>query len=152
MSPIFAALLAPLLFAAPTGPRLYSIPTSEEVRVASMAARDEGYSIDNEGTFLDEMRTPDGKQPHLGYLTIVLYSDGDLIHSYSIRIQTGDVVDAHTCQLFAYPDLLKFRQKLTTNFGTEPVSPSQIAEEVGCAKIDVVHSAPRAQVSRHPRQ
>jgi len=140
----FIATLAGLLITAPTlDRRLYSIPTSEEVRVASMAARDEGYDPYAVGTFLDEIRTPEGKEPHPGYETIGLYSDGDLIHAYSIRIETGDVVDARTCQLFQYPNLLKFRRKIMTGFGTDPVSVTRISYEVGCDKVDVVRVAPR---------
>jgi hypothetical protein len=146
MLPIIATI-AGLLIAAPaatrsTDQRLYSIPTSEEVRAASMAARDEGYNPDADGTFLDELRTPEGKELHPGYETIGLYSDGNLIHSYSIRIETGDIVDARTCQLFQYPNLLKFKHKIMTGFGTDPVSVARIAEEVGCPKVDEVHVPP----------
>jgi hypothetical protein len=118
--------------------RLYSLPTSEEVTVATMAARDDGYEPNTPGTFLDEMRDSHGQPLYPGYKTIVLYSSGNIVHSYSIRIQTGDIADAHTCQLFAYPDLLKFRQNLMTTFGTSPVSPSQIADELGCSHLDIV--------------
>lgn len=130
----------------PSSLRLYSIPTSEEVRVASMAARDEGYVPDSEGTFLDEIRTPEGKQPHPGYKTIGLYSSGALVHTYSIRIQTGDIVDPRTCQLFEYPDLLRFKQRLMTSFGTDPVTPAQIARELGCSKVDIVHTPSKTKV------
>ena len=147
--PLLASLASFLPFLAssdrPTSLRLYSIPTSEEVRVASMAARDEGYIPDGAGTFLDEIRTPDGKQPHPGYKTIGLYSSGALVHTYSIRIQTGDIVDPRTCQLFEYPDLLRFKQKLMTSFGTDPVTPAHIASEIGCSRLDVVHTPQRTK-------
>lgn len=118
--------------------RLYSLPTSEEVMAATMAARDEGYQPNTPGTFLDELRNSQGQPPHPGYKTIVLYSDGNIVHSYSIRIQTGDIADARTCQLFAYPDLLKFRQNQINSLSTSPVSPTQIASELGCAHMDIV--------------
>jgi hypothetical protein len=125
------------------GLRLYSIPTSDEVHVASMAARDEGYDPDTDGTFLDETLGPGGKPPYPGYKTIALYSSGNLVHSYSIRIQTGDVVDARTCKLFEYPDLIRFKQKIIHRFGTDPVSAQAIAFEVGCERIDIVRVPPR---------
>lgn len=145
MLPFFSPLAGVLLAVQSAGPQLYSIPTSEEVRVASMAALDEGYDPNIDGTFLDELLTPDGKQPHPGYKTIGLYSDGSLVHSYAIRVQTGDVVDARTCQIFEYPNLLKFKQNLMTNFGTDPVSRQQIAEELNCAKLEVVRLPRRAR-------
>lgn len=125
---------------------LYSLPTSEEVMVATMAARDEGYQPNTPGTFLDEMRNSSGQPLYPGYKTIVLYSDGNIVHSYSIRIQTGDIADAHTCQLFAYPNLLKFREEQITSLGTSPASPSQIASELGCSHMDVVKTP-----VKHPR-
>lgn len=133
MLPLVA--LTPFLLMPQVGDvRLYSLPTSEEV----MAARDEGYQPNTPGTFLDEMRNSNGQPLHPGYKTIVLYSDGQVVHSYSIRIQTGDIADAHTCQLFAYPNLLKFREEQMTSLGTTSVSPSQIASELDCDHMDVV--------------
>ncbi len=140
------ALTSFLLMPQVGGVRLYSLPTSEEVMVATMAAGDEGYTPNTPGTFLDEMRNSDGQPPYPGYKTIVLYSNGDTIHSYSIRIQTGDIADAHTCQLFTYPNLLQFRQKQMTRFGTSPVSRDQIATELGCNHMDIVKTP-----MKHPR-
>lgn len=140
MLPLIAALIPFVLPPQASSLRLYSIPTSQEVSVATMAARDEGYDPANDGTFLDELHNSDGQPPHPGYKTIALYSSGQLIHAYSIRIQTGDVADARTCQLFAYPDLLKFKRKLMTSFGTDPVPSTQIAGELGCPKLDVLRT------------
>lgn len=134
----FVALTTLLLVPQAGDVRLYSLPTSEEVQVATMAARDEGYKPNTPGTFLDEMFGAQGQPPYPGYKTIVLYSDGEIIHSYSIRIQTGDVADARTCQLFAYPDLLRFREDRMNRMGTNPVAKSQIASELGCAEMEVV--------------
>ena len=114
------------------------IPTSGVVRVASMAARDEGYDPDAAGTYLDELRTRDGKEPYPGYASIGLYHNGHMVRSYSIRAETGDVVDPIDCKVFRYPDLLKFKRELMKGFGTKDVSLDAIASEIGCAKLDTV--------------
>lgn len=116
----------------------YFIPTSDVVRVASMAARDEGFNVSLGGNYLDELRTKDGKEPYPGYTSIGLYQDDHLVRSYSIRVKTGDLVDATRCELFRYPDLLKFKNKVMFSFGTQEVSLEQIASEIGCEKLVVV--------------
>jgi len=133
-----------LLFAIPLTPnqqsrekQIHIIPTSDVVKVAWMAARDEGYDPNAVGTFLDELRVK-GTEPIEGYTSIGLYVNVQLTRSYSIRLTTGDVVDATSCTLFRYPDLIKYKKELMRGFGTQEVSDEQIAKEVGCDKLDVL--------------
>lgn len=112
--------------------------TSDIVRVASMAARDEGYDPDRDGTFLNEMRTAHGKEPYPGYASIALYHDGHPVRAYSIRTDTGDVVDATDCKVFRYPNLLEFKRKLLKDFGSKEVSLETIKSEIGCHSLEVV--------------
>ncbi|MFI5097049.1 MAG: hypothetical protein ACHQT6_03655 [Candidatus Acidiferrales bacterium] len=114
------------------------ISTSGVVRVASMAARDEGYNPDAEGIYLNELRTADGKEPIQGYSSIALYKHGHLVRSYSIRVDTGDVVDTTVCEIFRYPDLLSFKRKLMKGFGTKEAPLDVIESEVGCDKLRIV--------------
>jgi hypothetical protein len=114
------------------------IPTSEVVRVASMAARDEGYDPNAPGMYLDELRTKDGKEPIKGYSSIALYKHGQIVRSYSIRAATGDVVDATECKIFRYPDLLRFKRSVLMGFENRDTSIEAIASEVGCDRLDVV--------------
>lgn len=123
------------------------LPTSQVVMVASMAARDEGYRQDSGNVFLDVLRTKDGKEPYPGYSSIGLYQSDHLIRSYSIRTDTGDVVDATSCVMFRYPDLLKFKRRLMTVFGSREASLDQIGSEVGCDRLRVVTH--RAPANRH---
>ena len=114
------------------------IPTSEVVRIATMAARDEGFVVGNSGTYLDELRTADGKEPIPGYTSIGLYKQGHIVRSYSIRVETGDVLDATACKLFRYPDLLKFKRSIMGSFGTKDATDERLASEVGCAALTVL--------------
>ena len=114
---------------------IHFIPTSELVRVATMAARDEGNNPSGEGIYLDELRTADCKNPIPGYESIALYQNGHPVESYAVRVDTGDVVEPDTCTLLQYPDLMKFRQETTAGFKTKGVTPDTIAAEVGCDKL-----------------
>jgi len=114
------------------------IPTSTLVRIASMTARNEGYDPEAAGIYLDELRTPDGKEPLAGYSSIGLYKNGHLIRSYSIRISTGDVIDANECKIFRYPGLQRFRRETMKAFGTKETSLEDLASEVGCDRLEVV--------------
>ena len=114
------------------------LPTSQVVMIASAAARDEGYNPDAENIFLDNLRTKDGKEPYPGYASIGLYVDDHLLRSYSIRIGTGDVLDATSCTIFRYPDLLRIKQGLLKSFGAKETSLDQIASEVGCDQLQVL--------------
>ena len=114
------------------------IPTSELVRVTTMAARDEGYDPLRKGTYLDELRTADCKNPIQGYESIALFQNGHPIKSYAIRVDTGDVVEPDTCTLLQYPDLVEYRKETTAGFNTKAVTPDTIAIEVGCDKLKIV--------------
>jgi hypothetical protein len=113
------------------------MPTSEVVRVAAMAAQDEGYNPDVKGTYLDELRK-NGKEPIPGYASIGLYKDGHLIRYYSIRIETGEVVDPMECQIFRYPNLIKFNKETMKALGAAEASLEVIATEVGCEKLEIL--------------
>jgi hypothetical protein len=121
------------------------IPTSEVVAVATMAARNEGYNPDLQGTYLHELRTADGKEPYAGYTSIALYHDGHPVRDYSIRIETGDVIDATMCKVFRFPDLLAFKRRILEEFGSQDVTLEQLAFEVGCGKMDVVSNRSRSR-------
>ncbi|MBM3790644.1 MAG: hypothetical protein FJW35_09890 [Acidobacteria bacterium] len=144
--PLICAWIIALLLALPAlQERSYFMPTSTVVRIASMAARYEGYDSEARGTYLDELRARDGKEPLPGYSSIGLYKDGHLIRSYSIRIATGDVIDANECKIFRYPGLERFRKETMKRFGTRELTLGELASEVGCDKLEVVADPIRGQ-------
>jgi hypothetical protein len=114
------------------------LPTSELVRVASMAARDEGYNVEAQGIYLDELRTANCRPPLPGYDSIALYFNDHPVRTYSIRVDTGDVLDENACVVFRYPNLIKFRNETLKGAGTKPVSLETMAAEVGCEKLEVL--------------
>lgn len=124
------------------------IPTSEVVRIGAMAARDEGYDPDVEGTYLSELRTTDGKEPIPGYTSIGLYVHGHLVRNYAIRIETGDVVDPSVCKVFRYPNLLGYKRKLMKEFGTKDAALDVMGSEVGCDRLEIVSGERAAKASK----
>lgn len=138
MSITWVVALEVLLVIPVTAQIHHILVTSDIVSVARMAARDEGYDPDADGTFLSEMRTADGKEPYPGYASIALYHDGHPVRFYSIRVETGDVVDATDCKIFRYPDLLEFKRKLLKNFGSKEVPLDTIESEIGCQRLETL--------------
>lgn len=148
--PISAAITAVCIFSIlQTEARVqHFIPTSEIVRIGAMAARDEGYDPDVEGTYLNELRTPEGKEPIPGYASIGLFVHGHLVRDYAIRIETGDIVDPSVCKVFRYPNLLNHKKKLMKEFGTADASLDVIGSEVGCDKLEIVPTERLAKAAK----
>jgi hypothetical protein len=137
--PLINVLFVALILVVPRlQERSYFMPTSTVVKIASMAARYEGHDPEGRGIYLDELRTREGKEPLPGYTSIGIYRNGHLIRSYSIRLATGDVIDATACKIFRYPRLERFRKETMRDFGTKETSLEDLASEVGCDKLAVV--------------
>jgi len=124
------------------------IPTSEIVRVGTMAARDEGYHPETEGTYLNELRTSDGREPIPGYASIGLFVHGHMVREYAIRIDTGDIVDPSVCKIFRYSNLESYKKRLMKEFRTKEAALDVIGSEVGCDKLEVVSAEPVAKASK----
>jgi hypothetical protein len=136
--PLICACILATVFAIPEQVIQRFIPTSTLVKIGSMTARYEGYDPEAPSVYLDELRTPDGREPLAGYTSIGLYKDGHLIRSYSIRISTGDVIDANACKIFRYPGLGRYKQETMKAFGTKETPLEDLASEVGCDRLEVV--------------
>jgi len=138
---ILALAIVSIALSTQTAPKIiHFMPISTIVRVAEMAARDEGYNLDAEDIFLDIMQGKDRKEPIPGYKSIGLYRDGHLVRFYAIRVDTGDIVDPMVCEIFRYPNLLEFKRKTIRNFSTKEVSLEMIMDEIGCDKMQIIPS------------
>jgi hypothetical protein len=114
-------------------------PTSELLRVSEMAARDEGFKIDNNGLFFfDVATTSEGKQLVRGYTSMGFYGNGQPIHIYSVNEMTGQVVDIGNCEVFSFPDLRAFARKVQKQSGTRARTDEELAREVGCDVLEVI--------------
>jgi hypothetical protein len=111
------------------------VPTTETLRIASLAASDEGYDIFRRDIRLTEMRG-NGSRMIPGYETVALFQNEREVKSYAIRSATSDVVDLTACRLLRYNNLLSYKRS-KGNDKTD-VSARQIGAEVGCVKPDIV--------------
>ena len=121
------------------------VPTSQVVSVAQMIARDEGYDIqDQDVYYFDLLTTSDGKPllPH--FTSIGFYINGNIRSAISINDATGQAVDATTCELFDYPDLKSFQEKMIRLSKVKPMSPGELATDIGCKSLKIL----TASVSR----
>jgi hypothetical protein len=142
---LFAVSLAFLVQAVPKITRF--IPTSDVVRIGEMASRDEGYDPEEAGTYLDVLRK-NGKEPIPGYASIGLYKDGHMVRYYSIRVDSGDIVDPMDCKAFQYPNLIQLKRNMLKEFGAKEVSLEEIAKEIGCDNMKIVPPGDQAGSSK----
>jgi hypothetical protein len=107
------------------------LATSEVMTIATMAAKDEGYTI-NSDVYLNDLRRPDGNEPYQGYDSLGLYKNNQLIRAYAVRELTGDIVELKTCEILTYPDLLRSKRETMMRHGSKAIDLRQIASELAC--------------------
>lgn len=83
---LMSAALLGLLFSTPA--QQFILPTSQLVKIASVAARGDGYDLSAPGIFLDELKTSDHYDPLPGYSSIALYVNNHIVHTYAVRVGT----------------------------------------------------------------
>jgi len=123
------------------------IPTSELLRASEMAARDEGFPIHKvrpDGShlfFFDVAMEPGGKPLAPGYTSMSFYGNGQIIRTYSVNEQTGQIVDIANCSTFDFQNLRAFSQEVQREAGTRPETLERLAQDVGCDKLTVVNKS-----------
>ena len=121
------------------------IPTSELLRVARMAARDEGFPTDKIRTdgarvfFFDIATNAEGKPLAAGYVRMSFYGNSHLIRTYSVNEQTGQIVDIENCATFDFPNLQAFARETQKESGSKPESREAVAQDVGCETLVVIN-------------
>ena len=123
------------------------IPTSELLRASEMAARDEGFPIEKvrpDGShlfFFDIAMKPGGTPLAPGYTSMSFYGNAQIIRSYSVNEQTGQIVDIANCSIFDFPNLRAFAQEVQREAGTRPETIERLAQDVGCGNLTVVNKS-----------
>jgi hypothetical protein len=118
-----------------------------ERMIAAMAAKDEGYGLDNPNNSIYDLIGPDGTGMFKGYynMAVEVAPDvpvgtvfaPDMALNLAIRKKTADVVDIYTCTIFRYPDLMRFRHQWIKKTGAKPVTLDQISDEVDCPYLKI---------------
>ena len=127
------------------------LPTSEVLHIAEMAARDEGFDVQNKKLFFFDLQTTaDGKEIVPGYVSMGFYGNGHPIHVYSINKKTAQVVDIGHCEIFLYRDLISYAKGMNAESGRPLKSREELADEVGCATLRILDkSNPTPKQSRN---
>ena len=106
------------------------IPTSVALRLAKRIASDMRYDMSDRSVFFDQESRRNGR-----FVTINMYANERIIHSFAIHQDTGQVVDDLRCVTFDTPSARNFarhQQKLT---GHRPIDLIGLAHGVGCDRL-----------------
>jgi hypothetical protein len=115
------------------------LPTSSVLHLAEMAAKDEGFPINNEKLFFFDLITgKEGKELVPGYISIGFYGNDHPIHTYSINKKTAQIVDAVHCEVFLFKDVAAFAEEMQSESGQQPLTFEKLADEVGCDELTVI--------------
>src|SRR3954466_8927675 len=127
------ALILLLLGASPAEHIIMHIPTSEAIRVAQTIAKNEGYDVRNTGKYYFDVLGSTEKPLLAGYVSIGFYINGSIRSSISISETTGQAFDMDSCEIFDYPDLRPFQDRILRLSKARRKTPQELADEVGCS-------------------
>jgi hypothetical protein len=132
---LLTSTLALLALAAQPAKLRPHIPAAQVSDIATILAHDEGWPLGNPDYTLDPMK-PDVDD---GFDSIGIYKKAHLVRMYSIDRTTGQIVDfMRGCQVFRFPDLENFQQRIRSQSHASPLTDTQLAAKTGCPKLTVV--------------
>ncbi len=115
------------------------VTTSDAVDFARMIARDEGYDVrDTKVYYFDLLQTQNGKPLLTGYTSIGFYINGNIRSSISISETTGQAVDMNSCEVFDYPDLKPFQERIVHLSKAKRKTAQELADDAGCSSPKVL--------------
>jgi hypothetical protein len=115
------------------------VTTSDAVDLARMIARDEGYDVrDTKVYYFDLLQTQNGKPLLTGYTSIGFYIDGNIRSSISISETTGQAVEMNSCEVFDYPDLKPFQERILQLSKAKKKTAQELANDAGCSSPKVL--------------
>jgi len=138
--------LAPLIFLVilmlPTPqaqPVIVHVTTSDAVDLARLIAKEEGYDVrDTKVYYFDLLQTQDGKPLLTGYTSIGFYINGNIRSSISISETTGQTIDMNSCEVFDYPDLKPFQERIVHLSKAKRKTAQELADDAGCSSPKVL--------------
>ena len=115
------------------------IATSDAVDLARMIAKDEGYDVRNTKVYyFDLLQTQDGKPLLNGYTSVGFYINGNIRSSISISETTGQAVDMNSREIFDYPDLKSFQERIIRLSKAKRKTAQELADDAGCSSPKVL--------------
>jgi hypothetical protein len=124
------------------------ITTSDAVDFARMIARDEGYDVTKTNVYSFDLLSGSGGQPFLqGYTTISFDINANPRNLIAINNNTGQAIDYNTCEIFDYPDLKQFQERIIRLSKAKRRTVQELADDAGCRSPKVLTN-PVALASR----
>jgi len=117
------------------------ITTSDAIDFARMIARDEGYDVAKTSIYSFDLLSASGGKPFLkGYTTVSFDINANPRNLIAISNSTGQAVDYNTCEVFDYPDLKPFQERIIHLAKAKRKTPQQLADDAGCSPPKVLTS------------
>lgn len=117
------------------------ITDSDAIDLARMIARNEGYDVARTSIYSFELLRASGGNPFLqGYTAIGFDINGNHRNLIMISESTGQAIDYNTCEVFDYPDLTPFQERMTALSKAKRKSARELANDVGCAPPKVLRT------------
>lgn len=121
-------------------PVLVHITTSDAIDLARKIARDEGYDVTKTNIYsFDLLITPEGKPFLEGYTSIGFDINGNPRNLIAISDKTGQAIDYNTCEIFDYPDLISFQERMTHLSKAKRKTAQELAKDAGCDSPKVLN-------------
>jgi hypothetical protein len=86
------------------------------------------------------MLTKDGKSPVGGYVSVGFYGHDNLIETFAISENTGQVVEPAACQVFEFSNLLPLQRAQQRQSGLKSKSQKELMRDFGCDRLTVVRN------------
>jgi hypothetical protein len=112
------------------------ITTSDAVDFVRMIVHDAGYDVAKAD--LDLIEGEAGKPFVDGYIAMDLAIDGYHVGLILIHESTAQAIDENSCNVFDYPDLRPFQERMAQLSKAPRKTPQELANDVGCESPKVL--------------
>jgi hypothetical protein len=115
------------------------ITTSDAIDLARVIAQDEGYDVSQSTVYsFDLLTSSKGTALLKGYTSIGFNINGNPRNLIVISNSTGQSLDYNTCEVFEYPDLRGFQDRMMQLSKAKKKSAQELAKEAGCGSPKVL--------------
>ena len=137
MCAVGSALLFSFLVLAQRVQDMAGLLTSDVIDYARAIVRDNGYNVADTGVYQLYVNTPRDSLVR-GYTTIHVLEHSHPIYIIMLNDSTGQTIDFNWCQVFDYPDLKPWQDRVLRATNAKPKTPQELAREVGCSDPKVL--------------
>src|SRR5579871_1339842 len=127
-----------LLQAAPqNGQVMAGLLTSDVIDYVRAIVRDNGYNVSETDVYQIYINQTKDTLVR-GYTTIHVLEHDHPIFLIMLSNTTGQTIEFNACQVFNYPDIRRWRDRVLRQRHAVPKTPQELAREVGCSNPKVL--------------